>query len=504
MSRFERKILFAIGLSVFIALGGSVFLAQGALREVYAVGVNERFGAELAHGVEARRAQLMTLRDGSEQVADAVQWAIESELARKRGKSDLDVLLRELVERYESVGAIRVTDVEGNELARVSSEAGPTKPPMRTTVRERDVRGPKATLRVEVEVAVPEVYFERLQQAGEVSEVYSRLQQQSAQVSDVYVWVFGVLVFVMIVIAFLIGAIMSRRVTRRVAALAEASRKVGAGDLTVALPTSATDEVAELTQAFNEMVRDLRDSRTRIEYLQRIGAWQDFARRLAHEIKNPLTPIQLAAQEVDDTYVGDDEAYRKKLENARAIIEEEVATLRRLVSEFSAFAKLPRADLSPADLCDLIQTIEASIPAMLEDVGRGAPADVEVRVSCATRPIRVRMDPMMLKRGVDNIVRNAVQAVYDAQSPAGGRVLVRAYESGRKGFIEVRDNGPGIAEEDWDRVFDPYYTTKLEGTGLGLAIVKKVVLEHGGEVRLDRAPEGGARFTIELPLMEPE
>jgi signal transduction histidine kinase len=81
-------------------------------------------------------------------------------------------------------------------------------------------------------------------------------------------------------------------------------------------------------------------------------------------------------------------------------------------------------------------------------------------------------------------------------------VFVRAYKARNSAFVEVRDNGVGVAEEDWDRVFDPYYTTRSEGTGLGLAIVKKVVLEHGGEVRVDRAPEGGARFCIELPLLE--
>ena len=254
--------------------------------------------------------------------------------------------------------------------------------------------------------------------------------------------------------------------------------------------------------AFNEMVHDLRDSRTRIEYLRRIGAWQDFARRLAHEIKNPLTPIQLAAQEMAETYEGEDEVFQKKLQQARAIIEEEVATLRRLVGEFSAFAKLPRADLSPSDLCELMHSIENSIPAVLEDVGHGAAAPVDVRLSCATEPIRVRMDPMMLKRGIDNIVRNAIQAVYGAHPTGGGRVRVHAYQRKGSGFVEIRDNGPGIAEENWERVFDPYYTTKAEGTGLGLAIVKKVVLEHGGQVRLDRAPEGGARFRLELPLME--
>ena len=501
MSRFERKILFAIGLSVFLTLGGSVFLARSAFLEVYRVGVNERFGAELVHGVEARRGLLMALRSGSEDVADAVQWAIEAEVATRRGTSKLEALLRKLLGRYQVVQSIRVVDDAGLEVARVSREPDPTGPAVRSTIRERETRAGEKRLEIAVEVVVPEVYFERLQEAGEVADVYSRLQRQSASVSAVYVWVFGVLAFLVIVVAFLIGAIVSRRVTRRVTVLAEASRKVGAGDLTVALPTGAADEVAELTQAFNDMVRDLRDSRTRIEYLQRIGAWQDFARRLAHEIKNPLTPIQLAAQEMDETYEGEDDAYRKKLEHARAIIEEEVATLRRLVGEFSAFAKLPRADLSPSDLCELVQSIEDSIPAILEDVGRGTPAPVEVRVSCATEPIRVRMDPMMLKRALDNILRNAIQAVYEANPSGGGRVFVRAYATAGAGFVEVRDNGPGVPEENWERVFDPYYTSRAEGTGLGLAIVKKVVLEHGGEVRLDRAPEGGARFTIELPLM---
>jgi nitrogen fixation/metabolism regulation signal transduction histidine kinase len=503
MSRFERKILFAIGLSVFLTLGGSIFLAQGALREVYQVGVNERFGVELVHGVEARRGQLMALRSGSEHVADAVQWAVEAEVTKSRSTSTLDPLLRELLERYPFVRAIRVANAADQEVVSISRGAAAVADEVRTTTREREIDVSGRPLRISVEVTVPDVYFERLQEAGAVADVYSRLQRQGASVSEIYVWVFGIMAFLVIVVTFLIGAVVSRRVTRRVAMLAEASRKVGAGDLTVALPTGANDEVAELTHAFNDMVRDLRDSRTRIEYLQRIGAWQDFARRLAHEIKNPLTPIQLAAQEMDETYDGDNEAYRKKLEHARAIIEEEVATLRRLVGEFSAFAKLPEAHLSPSDLCDVIQSIQDSIAAILEDLAPGTPAPVEVQVSCATEPIRVRMDPMMLKRGVDNLLRNAVQAVYQAHPSGGGSVLVTAYATARAGFIEVRDNGAGVAEEDWDRVFDPYYTSKSEGTGLGLAIVKKVVLEHGGQVRLDRAPEGGARFTIELPLMDP-
>ncbi|MEM7137088.1 MAG: ATP-binding protein [Myxococcota bacterium] len=501
MSRFERKILLAIGLTVLVTLGGAIFFAQGALREVYRVGVNERFGQELNNGVEARRDQLIALREGSEQIADAISWAIESELRERQTLAGVESLLDGLLERYPTVRSIEV--FRGDEPYASASNRVATGPePTRATVRTRSLKARGRNYRVGVEVVVAETYFEQLQEAGAAADVYSRLQRKSASVSDVYVWVFGALVFLVIVFAFLVGAVVSRRVTHRVTVLAEASRRLGAGDFSVTVPIEANDEVTELTQAFNQMVRDLRDSRTRIEYLQRISAWQDFARRLAHEIKNPLTPIQLAVQEMDDTYDGDDAGYRDKLERARAIVEEEVATLRRLVGEFSAFAKLPRADLSEADLREMVHAVEESVPAILEDIGDGGPAEVDVRVHCATKPLLVRMDSMMLRRGVDNILRNAIQAVHAAKPAGAGRVLLRAYEVDACAFIEIRDNGPGIAEESWERVFDPYYTTKSEGTGLGLAIVKKVVLEHGGKVTLDRAPEGGARFTIELPLVD--
>src|SRR5690606_28889799 len=119
-------------------------------------------------------------------------------------------------------------------------------------------------------------------------------------------------------------------------------------------PVASNDEVAELIQSFNDMVEDLAASRGRVEYLQRIGGWQEFARRLAHEIKNPLTPIQLAAQEMRDSYDGESETHRARLEDATAIIQEEVLTLRRLVSEFTEFSRLPKVVRETADLRDFL------------------------------------------------------------------------------------------------------------------------------------------------------
>jgi nitrogen fixation/metabolism regulation signal transduction histidine kinase len=287
----------------------------------------------------------------------------------------------------------------------------------------------------------------------------------------------------------------------------------------VHVPTEGNDEIRELTKAFNGMVRDLRESRARIDYLQRIGAWQEFARRLAHEIKNPLTPIQLAAQEMHRSYTGDDARYRRKLEDACAIVEEEVDTLRRLVSEFSNFAKLPRADLAPADLSEFVRDLKRSVAAIVEDVGPTARA--EVTVDAPEHAMPVRIDAMMLKRCTDNLVRNALQALrgrerkghvrvwareVDTTSESAGSAAVGSESAGSAaigGFeLRVEDDGPGVPEKDREAIFDPYFTTKSDGTGLGLAIVKKVVLEHGGEIRCEASELGGAAFVIALPRAE--
>lgn len=319
----------------------------------------------------------------------------------------------------------------------------------------------------------------------------------------------------MVVAAFTVAVVITRRVTRRGVELAEAITKVGAGDLTVDVPTNETDEIGDLTRAFNSMVHDLRESRSRIEYLQRINAWQEFARRLAHEIKNPLTPIQLAMQEIQRSYRGDDEQYRRKLGDALSIVEEEIATLRRMVGEFSAFARLPEVRPAPADLNDFLRDLMRSL-----EIDGESPADtsiestpIEMSFELAGEPLPVLIDTMMLKRCLDNLVQNARQAIRQGGSGSGvlpkedeprssrsERVRIRTFREGARAVIEVADNGPGIPPADRDQVFDPYYSTKSEGTGLGLAIVKKVVLEHEGEIKCVDSDLGGIAFRIAIPL----
>jgi two-component system nitrogen regulation sensor histidine kinase NtrY len=358
--------------------------------------------------------------------------------------------------------------------------------------------------KLHVTLAAPARPFLDYQRAGELVEVYRRLERGGGQVAGFFIVVYTAFLLSVIVAALAVGIVMARRVTRRVSVLADATRQVGSGDLQVQVPTDTADEIGELTTDFNTMVRDLRESRERIEYLQRIGGWQEFARRLAHEIKNPLTPIQLAIQEVHKSYPGGDSRFDKRLTDARTIIEEEVATLRRLTAEFSMFAKLPEAALARADLNDFVRDASRSFETIVDvrshDPGEPAlpPNPIEVKVELATKELSVRIDNMMLKLCLENLVRNAVEALRVLEGPQ--RVLVRLGQRRDRALLEVHDSGPGVSAADRQRIFDPYFTTKADGTGLGLPIVKKVVLEHHGSIVCEESELGGAVFRIELPL----
>ena len=172
----------------------------------------------------------------------------------------------------------------------------------------------------------------------------------------------GIALVVVLAFATVLGLFVARRATGRVAALRDAARRVGEGDLTVRVAPRGNDELDELGRAFDRMVAELGEARSRLGYLQKVSAWQEVARRLAHEIKNPLTPIQLAVQELGSKYRGDDPAYQRLLATAQEILNEEVGAIRRLVDDFSAFAKLPKVEPAPVDLGRWSRTSRARTP----------------------------------------------------------------------------------------------------------------------------------------------
>ena len=221
---------------------------------------------------------------------------------------------------------------------------------------------------------------------------------------------------------------------------------------------------------------------------QKVAAWREVARRLAHEIKNPLTPIQLSAERLQRHFAGAPEATRALVDECATTIVSEVESLKGLVDEFSQFARMPAPRAAPTDLHRLLDDALA--------LYRGLFSDVEIRTHFASSLPKVSADPEQIRRVIINIVDNAIEAVQrrgaidiETQHDAGNS-LVR---------IVVADDGPGIPAAERDKLFLPYYSTKQRGSGLGLAIVRRIVAEHGGSVDVSDNIPRGTRFAIELP-----
>ncbi|MFO7566161.1 MAG: ATP-binding protein [Enhygromyxa sp.] len=291
-------------------------------------------------------------------------------------------------------------------------------------------------------------------------------------------------------VAILAGILIARRTTRKVSDVSLVMRRVASGDLSARAPRLGADELGQLAAAFNTMLDELEHTRRRIAYLQRVGAWQEMARRIAHEIKNPLTPIQLAVQQLREKDPGLDERFSRLLRDSVEIVEDEVESLRRMVTSFSQFAKVPEVELEPVALSRVLSEFERAY----------AHLDADLEVELPPDDLRVSGDRQLLKQVLVNLVENAALSASEAgvEQP---KIRVHAAREADRAVLVVEDNGPGIARERRELVFEPYETTRAHGTGLGLAIVKKIVLDHAGEVAACESEAlGGARFEIRLRL----
>ncbi len=309
-----------------------------------------------------------------------------------------------------------------------------------------------------------------------------------------------------LMVAFIAGFLLARATTRKLTLLSGVMLRVAGGDLRARVPDLGQDELGQLGAAFNGMLDELDSAQRKLSYLQRVGAWQEMARRIAHEIKNPLTPIQLAVQQLREKDPGLDPAFTRLLRTSVEIVEDEIEALRRMVTSFSRFAKVPEAQLVPVEIARVVGEFDRAYGHLTE-----RETDV-LEVTPVPPGLTILGDRQLLKQCLVNLVENAVLSQRD-RGPVHVRVSVRPIppEPGvDPGLpptaleLRVDDNGPGIAPERRERVFEPYESTRKEGTGLGLAIVKKVVLDHGGEVRVEDSDLGGAAVVVRLPLHAPE
>jgi len=291
-----------------------------------------------------------------------------------------------------------------------------------------------------------------------------------------------------LLLAVVLSSIAAVRVTKPVEELARAAREVAAGKLDTQVSAYTHDELGVLADAFNRMTHDLIENRERLVQAERVAAWRELARRLAHELKNPLFPLQLTVENLLRSREQSPKEFDETFRESASTLLLEIANLKSIIHRFSEFSKRPQPQLREISLPELIAGAVQVYEAQLQ----------KMNIHCRKESFgaqAIPADPELLHRAVSNLVLNAVDAM-----PNGGTLTLRTSATNTSALIEVSDTGTGLTREECDRLFTPYYTSKAHGTGLGLAIVQSIVSDHGGRISVKSQPGEGSTFIIELPV----
>ncbi len=288
-----------------------------------------------------------------------------------------------------------------------------------------------------------------------------------------------------ILLAVVLSIMISQSITRPVLELVEASQKIAKGDFLVHLTRKEQDEIAVLYESFNQMARQLDHGRKMMYQTQKLQAWSDIARKLIHEIKNPLTPIRLSAERLYRRYEEHHPEFPLILKDATSTIIEEVNILMNMLSEFSKFARLPEINLVYENINSILENCIA--------IYQGNDA-ITFDVDLDTAIPQVMCDKILLRQAFLNIIQNSIEAKATV-------IGIASRYDATKGFISIvfKDNGVGISEENLNKIFEPTFSTKESGMGLGLAIVEKIIIDHKWNITCESAGQG-TQFTITIPL----
>jgi signal transduction histidine kinase len=294
-----------------------------------------------------------------------------------------------------------------------------------------------------------------------------------------------------IILAILFSSWAAARVTRRVEQLAHAAHDVADGHWDTRVEVHGGDEVAQLAESFNRMTAELLSQRERLVQTERVAAWRELARRLAHELKNPLFPLQLTVENLMRARTQNSEQFDEVFRESSSTLLAEISNLKAIIGRFSEFSKMPHPQLQLMQVNETLRGVVKVFDAQLQAPGR---APIVCKLELQENLGTIAADPDLLHRALSNLVLNAMDAL-----PNGGTLTLRSRRGDGKVTIEVADTGTGMTREECERIFTPYYTSKQHGTGLGLAIVQSVVSDHGGRITVRSEPGRGTTFVIELP-----
>jgi signal transduction histidine kinase len=299
-----------------------------------------------------------------------------------------------------------------------------------------------------------------------------------------------------ILLAIAFSLWIATRVSRPIEQLARAAEEVAGGNWDARVPERGRgrgrDEVDVLSRSFNHMTAQLASQRERLVQSERVAAWRELARRLAHELKNPLFPLQLTVENLVRARELSAAEFDEVFHESTATLGTEIANLKTIIGRFSDFSKMPKPELERIDAKDALARVYS-----LYSTASAADAKIRFETQVADEPMPLMADPELLHRALSNLVLNAIDAM-----PEGGTLTLFARPKGDQVELRVSDTGEGLTPEECARLFTPYYTTKQHGTGLGLAIVQSVVADHAGAIAVESRAGGGATFIITLPKAE--
>jgi len=294
-----------------------------------------------------------------------------------------------------------------------------------------------------------------------------------------------------IILAILFSGWAASRVTQPVEQLAQAARQIAEGNWNTRVAVHSADELGALAESFNRMTEELLQQRERLVQTERVAAWRELARRLAHELKNPLFPLQLTVENLVRAREQSPEQFDEVFRESSSTLLAEITSLKTIISRFSEFSRMPQPQFQKVNLNDIVQNVARLLQAQARS---SAPTSIESKMELAKNLRPIAADPELLHRAFSNLALNAMDAM-----PQGGTLTFLTGQNGDRVMIEISDTGTGLTAEECERLFTPYYTSKSLGTGLGLAIVQSVVSDHGGWISVHSEPGHGTRFIVELP-----
>jgi signal transduction histidine kinase len=299
-----------------------------------------------------------------------------------------------------------------------------------------------------------------------------------------------------VLVAGALSYALATRVTRPVEQLAAGARSIAAGDWSAPIDVHASGEIAALADGFRDMTRQLIEQRERLVQAERVAAWRELARRLAHELKNPLFPLRLTVDNLQRAKTDHPQDFDEVFEESMGTLRTGLASLNAVIGRFSDFSRKPTPIFEERSPNEVVQNVLPLVAAQGNSGGerQWVAVSLDLDPDVGTIPL----DAEQLGRAIHNLMLNAFDAM-----PAGGSMTIRTKRSPSVVTIEVTDTGAGLLDEERERLFTPYYTTKQHGTGLGLAIVQSIVSDHGGRVRVESSRGHGTTFFLELPVQRP-